>query len=615
MDVSLEGSTSIAFRIQLDRNTLLSQALPNMLIPAENGRSSSVADDAFRAVRGHFERTTSLSKREKKLVTGTACLKDVQQALAKLAFVCVKKGSNLSKTREWLQMTHDALKHYATVLDVFDYNHSDHVALAWGIFQLMYSALDNHAETIQLLAKATVEIATRLPQIEHLSRLYAINQMRAVIDSLYCCILEFLVSGYSWRNESNFRHFHQSFTWPHELHFHDLLSRVADLSKIVTDLATSGSHGEMDIVHASRNGKLEDILHVLEAADQEREDQQRGLTQVVSLLGNYSGTPEQKMDIIFSLLHASGQTVVDLLAKTNTLHYLHSSSRLDTNMPLQQAQLMGIMSSILSAFEDPEITHRYHLFLRNWRATRTGSSSSTNQFWRSPKLAQWSSSDKSSIVVIKGPFKSRGAILDFSTSLIQTLTVSKMSTAWALKRTEKATSTDARALSPTDLVKYLLRQILRLSSTAPVTVYTEKQVTLCRSQFQEAKTLRDWFALLEQAVTGFSGRQVYLVIDLAAVRADLEPDLNLFRELHQLLADSSGGDTQSSSTRIKILLLLYEADWYGRVPKELHDQIVLAKMLRLKNPRQRKEMQKAVSVRVLPASRDVHGAERERGRF
>jgi hypothetical protein len=180
--------------------------------------------------------------------------------------------------------------------------------------------LENHAETIQLLAKSTAEIATRLPRIENLSQLYTTKRMQAAIDSLYCCIVEFLLSGYSWRNESKLRHFHQSFTssWPRELHYQGLLDKITDCSNTVTDLATYGSNAKIDIDHVSHDSKLKDILDVLEAADQEREDQRRGLTQVVLLLGNSDGTPERKMNLIFSLLHASGQTVIDLLAKTNS---------------------------------------------------------------------------------------------------------------------------------------------------------------------------------------------------------------------------------------------------------------------------------------------------------
>jgi hypothetical protein len=138
MDVSLEEATSIVFQIQTDQDALLSWTLPNMRIPAENTSSSSVANDAFKAVRGHFERTTSLSEREKKLVISSACLRDVQQALAELTFMCARKRS-LSKTRKWVQMTYDALKHYATVLDVFDHHHPEYAALAWGTFKLLYS--------------------------------------------------------------------------------------------------------------------------------------------------------------------------------------------------------------------------------------------------------------------------------------------------------------------------------------------------------------------------------------------------------------------------------------------------------------------------------------------
>jgi hypothetical protein len=143
--------------------------------------------------------------------------------------------------------------------------------------------------------------------------------MRVAIDNLYSCILEFLLSAHSWCNESKFRHFYHSFTRPHKLRYHELLDRVTDCSNNVIELAALGSQAEIRVMHTSQAKKLEDILNTLEVADKERESQLQGLTQVVSRLELSDGRLERKLDMILSLLEASGQTVIDLLEKTESM--------------------------------------------------------------------------------------------------------------------------------------------------------------------------------------------------------------------------------------------------------------------------------------------------------
>ncbi|KAK0645965.1 hypothetical protein B0T16DRAFT_390484 [Cercophora newfieldiana] len=599
MEVSLQETTSVAFRIRTDPNALVSWTGES-----DNGDPSAiaVASDAFKAVKTHFERSTTLNEQEKKLVTGSSSIEDVQLVVTELVDKYDSKGDS-SKTRKWLVRTSETICHYSAVLDVFVQHNPEYVALVWGTFKLLFSSVVNHAETLKLLAKSTSEIATRLPRIKILSQLYATQQMRLAVDNLYSCILEFLLSAHAWCNESKFRHFYHSFTRPHKLRYHELLDRITDCSNNVIELAALGSQAEIRVMHTSQARKLEEILNALEVADRQRQNQLNGLTQVVSRLEGSEERLERKLDLILSLLEASGQTVMDLLAKTETLHYLQTSSQLDTNQSITPPQLMDVTSSLTIAFEDPDKTYRHHLFLRNWRATKTGASASTNQFWLSQRLAQWSSRDNSSLIIVKGPFNSRQAILDFGTSVIQTLTTSAVPTIWALKGPGKSTPQGSRTLTPLDLMKYLTYQVLRLSSDQ-----TEKQMALCHSQFRDAKTLKEGLLLLKHAAASLPGRQIYLVVDLAVTRPDSEPGANLIRELHQMLIDSN--NSTRNETKIKVLLLLYEADWFRRLPKEVNDRVVLAKVMKSKNARQRKEMQQAVNTRVF----SCYGGMRGRGR-
>jgi hypothetical protein len=130
MDVSLEETTSVAFQIRTDGDDVLSWTSSTMLISTET--TLSVASDAFKAVRAYFERTPSLSERERKLVTGTSRLEGVQQVLAE------QIAAN-NKSKDFLYKTSKALENRASVLEVFEERHLECAALVWGTLSLVLS--------------------------------------------------------------------------------------------------------------------------------------------------------------------------------------------------------------------------------------------------------------------------------------------------------------------------------------------------------------------------------------------------------------------------------------------------------------------------------------------
>jgi len=636
MDATLHDLKSIAFRIHTDQDTLVSWTGDD-----GEGNHSAVASDSFKAVKTHFERSTSLSDREKRLITSSTCIEDVQQVVTGLVAKYESK-SDSSKTRKWLLRTSETICHYGTVLDVFVQQNPEYVSLVWGTFKLLFSvsipptstyfsscchltrfqqSVVNHAETLKLLAKSTTEIANRLPRVKMLSQLYSTKKMREAVDNLYSCILEFLLIAHSWCNESKFRHLYRSFTQPHKLQYQRLLDRITDCSNNVMELATLGCQTEIRVMHTSQARKLVDILNALEVGNKEREHQLQGLARVVSRLQTSEERLEMKLDMVFSLLEASGQTVNELLAKTESRryslryvdlsantdaahHYLQTSSRVDTNQSIQRLQLTDVLATFAISFEEPEKTYRHYLLLRNWRATRTGASVLTNQFWLSRTLAQWSSKDTLPLVIVRGPFNSRHAILDFGTSIIQTLSTSAIPTLWALKGLDKSKS---QTLTPVELMKYLTCQVLKLSSDRSSVTPSEKQMAVCRYQFNDAKTLKEMLSIFMQATASLPARQIYLIIDLAAVHADLDPEISFIQKLHEILADGDG------RPRIKVLLLLYEAYWYDRVPRHLNDKVVFARVMKPKSSRQRKEIQQAVNTHVFPCYRGMRGRGTGRG--
>ncbi len=102
------------------------------------GATSTIASDAFKAAKAHFEQSSSLSDKEKSLINSSSCIEDVQQAVAGLVTKYASKNDS-SKTRRWLQRTSETICHYGVVLDVFVQHHPEYVSLVWGAFKLLFS--------------------------------------------------------------------------------------------------------------------------------------------------------------------------------------------------------------------------------------------------------------------------------------------------------------------------------------------------------------------------------------------------------------------------------------------------------------------------------------------
>ncbi len=275
---------------------------------------------------------------------------------------------------------------------------------------------------------------------------------------------------------------------------------------------------------------------------------------------------------------------------STAIRSLQTSARLDTNQPLSGPQLEHILTTFSAAFADPEKAYKHHLLLRKRRASGMGIKASTNPFWLSPTLTQWSSSRDSSLAIIKGAFNSRPAILDFGTSMIQSLSASTTPMLWVLTSAEKP-AFGSGMLTPTDLMKYLTYQALRLSSQARTAAPTEGHMALRHSQFGTAETAKEWFDLFMQVVASIPRERVCLVVDLAAVCSGSAPGarpeaFNFVQELHRRMVSSPDDDaSRRGATKLKVVLLLYEANGFGQLPKEVSKFVVPVKVTKSKTLR------------------------------
>lgn len=244
-------------------------------------------------------------------------------------------------------------------------------------------------------------------------------------------------------------------------------------------------------------------------------------------------------------------------------------------------------------FEDPDESFQHHLFLRNRRAAGRGINTTSNKFWLSPKLSQWSTSPESSQIIVKGNFTSKYAIQDFGVDVIQALTAGNVPTIRALTNlTHSRSKIDSTIITT---LKYLTYQALRLSG-----MKTEKQLSIQYSRFQTAKNHQEWLQLLEQVLTSV-GKQVYLVVDLAAAH-DCNDEFDLIKELDDMI---DRFNENSPTVTLKLVLLAYDLSWFGRIPGETSPKVVTVKGIHSKRT-QSKEIRRGVATHVFRGSRGRH---------
>ncbi|TDZ14432.1 hypothetical protein Cob_v012568 [Colletotrichum orbiculare MAFF 240422] len=424
----------------------------------------SVAKDAFKAVQQHFEQSTILTKKEKRLLREGACIEEVLNEVS-TSLEKYELRTQSSKTRKWLQKSSEIICHYGNVLDVFVQHHPEYVSLVWGTMKLLFTSVVNHAETLKLVAKSIWQVGVRLPRIKIASVLYSTSQIRAAVENLYSCILEFLLLAHAWCTESRLRHIIHSFTRPPKLQYEDVLQRISTGADNIMELATLGSQAEIRVMHTTQSGKLEEIISQLKDTDQTYKGQVDGLTHVVSGLRVSTEEYGKKLDAIMILVEASGMTINDLMAKVETFQAIQTSAQLNTNHQIEELNLSQILTSLSPKFEDPETCYKYHVFSRNRRISGRGRNTSTNQFWLSPKLTEWSSSSTSSLIILKGPFSVREALRDFGVDVLQTLKTAGVPTLWALPGL--GNSRQNAMATASELMKYLTYQALRLAALEP----------------------------------------------------------------------------------------------------------------------------------------------------
>lgn len=107
----------------------------------------------------------------------------------------------------------------------------------------------NHEKTTATLARALSEIAETLPRMQLATELYPTEKMESSLCQLYTHILRFLVRAHDWYKEGTLKHIVHSITRPVELRYDDILQDIAQSSRVIEQLASSGHQAEFRDMH------------------------------------------------------------------------------------------------------------------------------------------------------------------------------------------------------------------------------------------------------------------------------------------------------------------------------------------------------------------------------
>ncbi|KAK7994555.1 hypothetical protein PG991_016143, partial [Apiospora marii] len=402
-----------------------------------------------------------------------------------LAQYTAKRGS--SKTRQWLSRLSSRINYYGNIMDVLVSHNPEYVALAWGTFKFLFVAVQNHESVITLLAKALSRIGDVLPRVEFYTTLYPTERITNAVEELYAQLLVFLDRAMDWCQEGTLLHILHSITRPPELQYADILERIDAISRRIDQLAITGSQAEIRAIHQKVDAGLQ-------------------------LNRSSAGGASELLDRMQAHEEAlTSSNVVQLLIDGYQLAFqtLNSSSAFSTNRIITDIQFSSIMSSLsATALGDARDNFQYHYTMLRFQ--RRSEMEVVQRLGASPQLNRWTSSNESSLILVRGSFSTRHALYKLFVGIGGQLQEYDIPWIMALKPPPSETgSRFSSQISVVDVLKHLTLQILQTSSTAQ----TEKSVSLTCSQFQNETTIQGWLGLLEVSIAWLN-RPIYIVIDL-----------------------------------------------------------------------------------------------------
>lgn len=483
--------------------------------------SRSIAEEAYLEAKVKFENGFSKDARKVGIARSSTCLADVQSAIT-TAMRKHRSAQKESKVRKWLVKLSERIHFYGGVLDVFAQHHPEYVALAWGSIKFLITVALNHEKIIATLAKAMAQIAETLPHIELQSILYPTERMKTAVTDLYAYILRFSIRALDWYNEGMFKHVLHAITRPVELRYSDLLQQISDASGTIYQLAAIGQQAELRDMH------------------------------VTVQLTN------RKVDMTIAMMEQINAAVT-----------LHSNAMIDTNYRLSDLQFHRIAATLEISIPNPKKTYEHHYSLRRQRLRNGAGLSVSNNFWQSPKMRNWSSTQESGLSIISANFQSRFIMRDLCIDIIEQLKEAQVPYLLAMKVPQPDGT--AATVSASDLLRYLVKQAITIRKESQ----SEKSMALSCAMFNDASTEMEWFRLLEAVLADLDGI-VYIVVDLELLNknADDSNDFSWTSAFEYFFASLA---TRKVSTKIKVLFVSYGAHHFQLSASERAQFVVPAK--------------------------------------
>ncbi|KAH7035822.1 uncharacterized protein B0I36DRAFT_319127 [Microdochium trichocladiopsis] len=549
----------------------------------------SVAKDAFTSAKKVFLTHTLPSSGSLTAVEDSATIEDLQDAIRQSLSLYEARVASSGKTRKWLQKASEGICHYGTILDVFVQHHPEYVALVWGAMKFLFISVQNHGQTLKILAKSIAKVAQHLPNIQRLSALYPSNEMKVAVETLYSHLLDFLLKAHRWLTESRLKHFYHSLTQPPELVYGDVLDNISQATARITELASVESQTEIRNMHDDHSRDLKEIASTVKAAEVARKNDIQLLERSVSRLHVSQTHQSAQLTRIVMMLAGTDSTIHDVVTKVENFHAIQTSAVLNTNLHLTQLEQLHVLSNMSLSFEDPDKCLQRHSSLRRRRGKANGGKPVVNNIWLSPKLRRAAGSPSSTITTVRGPFSTRWAIQDFGVDLIQAISSpsSAARVLWALTDAANDSRSRETVWNTANLMKVLTWQALRVVAANTNTAYTarealptEKDMSMRYSRFYTTRAEQDWVTFFAEVVSKLEQKQVFVVIDLAAVESCWRDGDAGRRDGQQFDLIRALGQLTREITRpiLKIVLLVYDATWSGHVFETAAGSIVQVRM-------------------------------------
>ena len=219
---------------------------------------------------------------------------------------------------------------------------------------------------------------------------------------------------------------------------------------------------------------------------------------------------------------------------------------INTNLQLSDLQFSQVSSFLAdSSFLDPHKTLRYNLSLYSRRLSNK-QRSPYEVILGTASLQAWLSSTSNPLAILRRPFQLRAISKGLCAHAIDQIRAKDLPAAWILDAYSLRKGSEQK--SSIDLLKNLTYQVLRLNAATR----DLKTLSLSCQRFQTASSERDWFAVLQQALS--ECQKMFIVVDLDVISSALDQSssfswVDAFSTYFANLADSQAG------SNIKVLLL------------------------------------------------------------